>query len=187
MRETRKAIILLTVLMSLLVLAACGDPTRGHLKAGNNFATAGQYAEAAEEYEAALELDPDNVDVMTNLGVAYYQLGQPSMAIDMYNKAVAIAPEDADIRSNLAASYVQQYEPEGTTEPLEMALEQYQKAVELDPDLPEAHYGLGVVYMLLGQTEDAITSFEKFQELDKGTDPQATENAQVLLEQLRGQ
>ena len=187
MRETRNAIILLVVLLSLLVLAACGDPTQGHLKAGNNFTTAGQYAEAVEEYEAALELDPDNVDVMTNLGVAYYQLGQPSMAVDMYNKAIAIAPEDADIRSNLAASYVQQYEPDGTTEPLDMALEQYQKAVELEPDLPEAHYGLGAVYMLLGQTESAITSFERFQELDKGTDPQATENAQAILQQLIGQ
>ena len=187
MTETRKTIILFAVLMSLLTLAACGDPTQGHLKAGNNFTSAGQFAEAVEEYEAALELDPDNVDVMTNLGVAYYQLGQPTMAIDMYNKAIEIAPEDADIRSNLAASYVQQYEPEGTTEPLEMALEQYQKAIELDPDLPEAHYGLGVVYMLLGQTEDAIASFVKFQELDKGTDPQATENAQAILEQLRGQ
>jgi Flp pilus assembly protein TadD len=187
MRETRKTITLLAVLASLLLLAACGDPTKGHLKAGNNFTTAGQYAEAVEEYEAALELDPDNVDVMTNLGVAYYQLGQPSMAIDMYNRAIEIAPEDADIRSNLAASYVQQFEPEGTTEPLEMALEQYQKAVELEPDLPEAHYGLGAVYMLLGQTENAITSFEKFQELDKGTDPQATESAQAILEQLRGQ
>ena len=187
MRETRKAILLLALLTSLLALGACGDPTQGHLKAGNNFTTAGQYAEAVEEYEAALELDPDNVDVMTNLGVAYYQLGQPSMAIDMYNKAMEIAPEDADIRSNLAASYVQQYEPEGTTEPLEMALEQYQKAVELEPDLPEAHYGLGAVYMLLGQTDEAIASFEQFQALDKGTDPQATENAQAILEQLRGQ
>jgi len=187
MRETRKTIILLVVLMSLLVLGACGDPTRGHLKAGNGFASAGQYAEAVEEYEAALELDPDNVDVMTNLGVAYYQLGQPSMAIDIYNKAIAIAPEDADIRSNLAAAYVQQYEPEGTTEPLEMALEQYQKAVELEPDLPEAHYGLGAVYMLLGQVDNAIAFFERFQELDKGTDSQATENAQAILEQLRGQ
>ncbi len=187
MKGNRKALLLLILLLGSLVLAACGDPTGGHLKAGNGFTEAGQFAEAVEEYEAALELDPGNVDVMTNLGVAYYQLGQPSMAVDIYNQAIAIAPEDADIRSNLAAAYVQQYEPEGDTEPLDMALEQYQKAVELDPDLPEAHFGLGIVYWLLERNDEAIAEFEEFQAVDKGTDPQATQNAQAMLEQLRGQ
>ena len=188
MKRTRKAILLLLVgLLSLPALAACGETARALLEKGNEFTQAGQYAEAVEEYERALELDPDNVDVMANLGVAYYGLRQLSMAIDIYNKAIAIAPEDADLRSNLAAAYVQQYEPDGATDPLDMALEQYQKAIELAPDLAEAHYGMGVVYSLLGQTGEAIAALEKFQELDTGNDPQATQNAQTMLEQLRGQ
>lgn len=187
MKGSGKAIFLLVALLSLLALAACGDPTQGHLKAGNAFTKNGHYAEAVEEYEAALELDPENVDVMSNLGVAYYQLGQPSMAIDMYNRALAIAPEDAGIYSNLAAAYVQLYEPDGTTEPLEMAREQYQKAVEIAPDLAEGHYGLGVVHALLGQIDEAVAAFERFQEVDKGTDEQATKGAQQFLDQLRGQ
>ena len=187
MKGTGKAFVFLVVLLSLLALAACGDPTQGHLKAGNEFTKAGNFAEAVEEYEAALELEPENVDVMSNLGVAYYQLGQPSMAIDMYNQALALAPEDAGIHSNLAAAYVQLYEPDGPTEPLEMALQQYQKAVELAPDLAEGHYGLGVVHALLGQVDEAIAAFLRFQEVDKGADQQATEGARQFLQQLRGQ
>jgi len=158
-----------------------------HFIRGNEFTKAGQYPEAAEQLEKALELLPNNVDVMVNLGVTYYQLGQLTMAIDIYTKAIAIAPEDADIRSNLAAAYVQQYDPEGSTEPLEMALVQYQKATELAPDMAEAHYGMGMVYYLLEQAGQAIASFEKFQELDSGKDPQATLNAQQILDQLRGE
>ena len=146
-----------------------------------------QFAEAAEEYEKALELEPDNVDVMSNLGVTYYRLGELDKAVEIYTKAIAVAPEDADIRSNLAAAYVQKQDPGGTTDQLDMALEQYQKAIELAPDLAEAHFGAGAVHALLGRIDEAIQSFEKFQELDTGTDSKATENAQAILEELRGQ
>lgn len=186
MKRNRVALLILVALVSLLALTACGDPTQGHLRAGDEFNKAGQYAEAVEEYEKALQLDPDNVDVMSNLGVAYYQLGQPNMAIDMYNQALANAPEDADIYSNLAAAYAQLYEPGETIEPLEMAMEHYKKAIELAPDLPAAHYGLGAVYTLLNRVDEAIASFERFQELDDGTDQQATEGARQYLDQLKG-
>jgi tetratricopeptide (TPR) repeat protein len=187
MKRIRKAALLLLVgLLSSLALTACGQTAEGHFRKGNEFAEAVQFAEAAEEYEKALELEPDNVDVMSNLGVTYYRLGELDKAIEIYTKAIAIAPEDADIHSNLAAAYVQKQEP-GATDQLDMALEQYQTAIELAPDLAEAHYGAGAVYALLGRIEEAIQAFERFQELDTGTDPKATENAQAILEQLRGQ
>lgn len=188
MNRMRKATLLLLVgLLSLLALAACGETAQSHFQKGNELNQTGEYAKAAEEYEKALELEPDYVDAMTNLGVTYYRLQQLDKAIEVYTRAIAVAPEDADIRSNLAAAYVQTYEPGGPTEPLDLALEQYQKAVELAPDLIQAHFGLGVVYSMLGQTEEAIAALETFQELDKGEDPQATESAQSMLDQLRGQ
>ena len=188
MKRTRKAALLLLVgLLGSLALTACGPTVKGHFQEGNEFFEAMQFAEAAEEYEKALELEPDNVDVMSNLGVTYYRLGELDKAVEIYTKAIAVAPEDADIRSNLAAAYVQKQEPGGTTDQLDMALEQYQKAIELAPDLAEAHFGAGAVYALLGRIDEAIQSFEKFQELDTGTDSKATENAQAILEELRGQ
>ena len=188
MKYTRKATLLLLVgLLGLLALAGCGPAARGHFEKGNSLYEEMKFEEAAEEYEKALELEADNVDVMSNLGVTYYRLGKLDEAIEVYNKAIATAPEDADIRSNLAAAYVQKQGPEGGTDYLNMALEQYQKAIELEPDLAEAHYGAGTVYALLQQNEEAIQEFEKFQALDKGDDPRATENAAAILEQLRGQ
>ena len=188
MKRTRKATLLLLVgLLGSLALTACGPEVKGHFEKGNEFFEAMQFAEAAEEYEKALELEPDNVDVMSNLGVTYYRLGQLDKAVKVYTRAIAIAPKDADIRSNLAAAHVQQYEPGGATDQLDMALEQYHKAIELAPDLAEAHFGAGAVYALLGRVEEAIQAFEKFQELDTGTDLKATENAHAILEQLRGQ
>ena len=66
-------------------------------------------------------------------------------------------------------------------------LTSFRKAAELKPNLAEAHFGLGVVYGLLERNDEAIRELTRFQELDTGKDPIATENAAAYLEQLRGQ
>lgn len=190
MKTTQKAISLFFVsLLIMLSLSMCGqaEPAEDHFKRGNELSLSGEFEEAVAEYEQALETEPQNVDILSNLGVAYYNLGQMDKAIEHYSKAIEIAPKDADIRSNLAAAYVQKYQASGVLDHLESALEEYQTAVELNPSLAEAFFGLGVVYALLGQNDDAIQAFEEFQGLDTGQDSQATDNAQEYLKLLRGQ
>lgn len=184
---------MIAVLLSS-ALAACGaippspvaprattsEAVNEHFLRGNELAQEGRFEEAIAEYQAALETDPDSVSAMVNLGIAYYSMGQLDDAIKQYQQALEIAPNDADIHSNLGAAYVQQ-------DNLEEGLQEYQTAVSLDPELAQAYFGLGVIYGGLGQNEDAIAAFEKFQELDEGQDPMATDLAQQYLEQLKGQ
>lgn len=190
-----------TVVVLMLLVTGCGQtPTSEpstpgepsataleHFRQGNDLSRSGDFEKAAEEYEKALELEPQYVDAMTNLGVAYYNLGQLDQAIVQYSKAIEIAPSDADIRSNLAAAHVQKHQDTGDPEELKKALEQYETATELNPDLAEAYFGLGVIYALQGDKAQAIQAFERFQELDQGQDPLATNSAEEYLMQLRGQ
>jgi tetratricopeptide (TPR) repeat protein len=174
------------VVVALLVVAgmvACGGEkvsSKEHFQLGNEATQNGDWELAIAEYEAVLDVEPDNASALTNLGVVYYNTGELELAIEQYEKAIEIAPKDADIRSNLAAALVQ-------VNQLERALDEYSLAVELDPDLFEAHFGLGVVYALMGDNEKAIEAFEAFQALDTGKDPMATQQAQQYLQQLRGQ
>jgi len=163
------------------------SPAQEHFRQGNEYSQAGEFEQAAEEYRKVLEIEPQNVDAMTNLGVAYYNLGKLDEAVAQYGKALEIAPKDADIHSNLAAAYVQKYQLSKAPEQLDKALAEYKTALELTPGLPEAHFGLGVVYLLLGRTDDALLALEKFLDLDTGKDPLATENAKEYIKQLRGQ
>jgi Flp pilus assembly protein TadD len=163
------------------------SPAQEHFRQGNEFSQAGESEKAVDQYLMVLETEPQNVDAMTNLGVAYYSLGKLDEAVEQYRKALAIAPNDADIHSNLAAAYVQKYQQSGAQEQLDTALAEYQKAVELAPGLSEAHFGLGVVYLLLGRNDDALQALEKFLDLDTGKDPLATANAKEYIKQLRGQ
>ena len=179
-------------LVTLLVisgLVTCGgdttptpDPTtvQDHFQKGNEYAQAGDFEKAVVEYQAVLEAEPENVSVLTNLGVVYYSLGQLDEAIAQYNKALELAPQDADIHSNLAAAYVQKGE-------LEKARQSYQRAIDFDPSLAEAHFGLGVVYMQMGDAEQARQAFTRFQEYDTGKDPLASEKAKEYLQRLGGQ
>ena len=189
MRVQRFGVILLIALLLVLALAACGDtaPTAEPVDVAKQFeeanalARAGEFDKAIAAYKLVLGADPENVSALTNLGVAYYSTGNLEESISSYLEALEVSSEDdADIRSNLAAAYVQ-------TGKFENALEQYQKAVELKPELAEAHFGLGVVYVQLQDSESAIAAFLKFQEVDTGSDVIATEQAQQYLDQLRGQ
>jgi Flp pilus assembly protein TadD len=197
------ALVLIALLLGAL-LAGCGsatptgqppltaEPASGSLptavpttaeewfEAGNRHAQAGEFQEAIAAYQSALELRPDYVSAMSNLGVAYYNNGQLEEAVAVYQKALEIAPEDAAAHSNLAAAYVQLGQ-------LQEALAAYTRAVELEPALSQAYFGLGVVYMQMGQTEDAIQAFESFQKHDTGEDAMATTQAEQYLDQLRGQ
>ncbi len=191
----------LVIAALMLLLASCGQtPTAEpstpdeppptaleHFRQGNELSRAGEFENAVKEYEKALELDPQYVDAMTNLGVAYYNLGQLDEAIEQYTAALDIAPSDADIHSNLAAAYVQKHQLSSDPEQLDKALAEYERAVELNPDLAEAYFGLGVIYALQDQTDQAIQAFEHFQELDQGQDPIASNSAEEFLKQLRGQ
>jgi tetratricopeptide (TPR) repeat protein len=197
----RNQVLCFVAIVQTLLLAGCGQtPTaqppgpdepsstaQEHFREGNDLSRAGEFDKAAEQYEKALETDPEYVDAMTNLGVAYYNLGQLDKAIEQYNKAIKIAPSDADIRSNLAAAHVQKHQSTSDPEELDRAVEQYEKAIELNPDLAEAHFGLGVIYALQDENAQAIRAFERFLELDQGQDPMATSNAEEYLKQLKGQ
>jgi len=184
----KAGIFFLVGVVVMLTLTTCGEvaPTEEPLsveehyfRQGNEFIQAGELEKAVDEYKKALEIEPENVDALTNLGVVYYNLGRLDEAIDQYSKALAIAPDDADIHSNLAAAYVQ-------TNQFDKALEEYQTAVTLNPDLAEAHFGLGVIYVQFDQKDKAIQAFEKFQELDTGKDPTASSQAKQYLQQLKG-
>jgi tetratricopeptide (TPR) repeat protein len=178
-----QAVVALSVAVAVLLgLVACGDSSsvEEHFQQGNEYAQAGEFEKAITEFEAVLQIDPDNVSAMSNLGVVYYNLGRLDEAIQQYQEAIARAPDDADIHSNLAAAFVQKGQ-------LDKALQEYESAVQINPELAEAHFGLGVVFQQTGKVDEAIAAFERFQALDTGSDAMATDLAKQYLERLKGE
>jgi tetratricopeptide (TPR) repeat protein len=62
---------------------------------------AGRYQEAANWYEQALKLRPKDVNVSTDLGIAYYYMNDPDRALGQFDRSLEIDPKHAKTLLNI--------------------------------------------------------------------------------------
>ncbi len=116
------------------------------------------YAEAAEAYEEAIQLNPDQWGYYLNLGLAYKKLNEREKAAAAFQKAVELNPDSFSSNKELGEVLAK----EGK---FEEAKAYYLKATELDPDDPDAFYNLGVCLTNLGESDGAVDAFLRTIEL----------------------
>lgn len=123
---------------------------------------AGNYTEAIEKLEAALEKglkfkEPDEIE--TTLGNAYMLLNENERAVEHHKKALALNPKNHVAMVNLGATY------RGMGK-LDEAEQMYEKARVLAPDYPELHGSLGALYIFQGKFAKGEASLRHALELD---------------------
>ena len=69
---------------------------------------------AAEEFQVAVKLQPDNAKLFNVLGAAYAELGLMDKAVENFNAAVRLAPAEPDYRKNLADAMAMKTSVAGT-------------------------------------------------------------------------
>lgn len=68
---------------------------------GNLYFDAERYEEARRWYEAALTIDPKNVNASTDLGIAYYYSNQPDRALAQFDESLAVDPKHSKTLLNV--------------------------------------------------------------------------------------
>lgn len=113
----------------------------------------------AEALAALLELEPDNVSALINLGTVEYNRGRHTEALSLYRRATEANPRHALAFFNLgnALDEMRQY-PE--------AVEAYKQALAIDPRYEDAHYNLALAYSRTGEKRKAIPHWGKYVRLD---------------------
>ena len=99
---------------------------------GNVYFDAERYAEAIRWYEAAIAIDPGNVNASTDLGVAYYYSNQADRALAQFDHSLSIDPTHAKTLLNMGI--VRAFGKQD----LAGAVEAWQKVVEVAPGTPES-------------------------------------------------
>jgi len=112
----------------------------------------GNYSEAIEILSAALTIDEQNVEVLTELAMGYDNTGRAEMAEPLYRQVVSLQPQSASCYNNLGFNLMLQGDyPE--------AISVLSRSLKIEPDNVHAQNNLAIAYALSGNEERAIRLF----------------------------
>jgi tetratricopeptide (TPR) repeat protein len=97
----------------------------------NMYFDAERYDDAIKWYEEALKLQPNDVDVSTDLGVCYYYTNQPDRALAQFEKSLKIDPKH--VKTLLNVGIVRAFGKQD----LDGATKAWEDVIKLAPDAPE--------------------------------------------------
>jgi len=124
----------------------------------------GNVNKALQCYEAGLELEPENVQLLNDRGFMLLEQSNMTEAQACFRRVVELAPESIESWLNLGWTYRETGEPAA-------ALDAYTRASRLDPDRAEIWTSLGVCELEIGERDaalrKALRSFELAAELDE--------------------
>ena len=125
------------------------------------------------------KLKPQRLDYLSE-ALALERQGDYDAALTSYRLALRDQPNDPRILQNMAIAY-------SKTGRLEEAIRTYRRALELDPGLSGAHYGLGFLLLRRGDVAGATKHLEAFLDAPpKGAEAERwIRHAQDTLEELR--
>jgi tetratricopeptide (TPR) repeat protein len=109
---------------------------------------------AVQQFQRALQIDPDYSIALQNLGSAYRQKKDWPAAKTALERSLALNPDDPEANYSLAMVYAQQNDAAD-------AFTYFQKALAARPTYPEALNNLGILYLRTQRPAEAIRSFEE--------------------------
>ncbi len=117
------------------------------------------YSGAIEDYDKALEINPEYTDAYNHRGNAKKEQGNYSGAIEDYDKALEIDPKYVAAYNNRGLAKAEQGNYSG-------AIEDYDKALEIDPKYVAAYNNRGLAKAEQGNYSGAIEDYDKALEID---------------------
>jgi tetratricopeptide (TPR) repeat protein len=172
---------ILLILAFIFVSTSCGKISYGKLRANYHFSRANHafrdshFRDAIEEYELALQYNPDLIDAYRFLGESYKSLYKPAVeternkeveakALEALNKAYEIDPMNREIIYSLGDMY-------DKIRDFDQAEQLYLKILELDPTNMGNYYVVAEFYKRYAggddeeKAEGEKTPFEKAEEM----------------------
>jgi tetratricopeptide (TPR) repeat protein len=96
--------------------------------------------------ERCYQLHPEDVNLLLNLGGAYILAERHRYAVPVLERASELDSDNPAVWSNLAAAYLGKLVT-ATEKRQVRALAAYQRVLELEPDYPNVHYNMGLIYI----------------------------------------
>lgn len=160
---------------AVLLLAAGtvrADSAADRVAEGNRLYREGRYDKAAEQYDRAIEADPELTEAQFNKANALYRQQKLDEAIEIYRQA-AVQSRDADMvaraKYNLGNSYFrkgleQKDDPRKAIESLEAGIDSWRQVRRMKPDNAAAARNIEVARLLIKQLREQMQNQSEQQE-----------------------
>ncbi len=139
---------------------------------GHSAAWDQDWNKAAEFYNQALSQKPEDAKAMNSLALAFFEMQEYDQALQMYLKVTKIAPDDpiplekaatlyenAGNRDAAAEMAVRAAELYLKRQEIEKAIENWSRAVSIQPEHLRAHSRLAIVFERLGRKPQAAREY----------------------------
>lgn len=129
-----------------------------YIERGLDFVEQGELKLAAADFQAALELDPENIDALNNLGLVYIELSLYEPASELFETVLASDPGNVVANGGMCAAlaFIQPVQGEARC----------REVIQENPQNAEAINSLGIALILQDKNEDAIAAFQTAIELN---------------------
>jgi tetratricopeptide (TPR) repeat protein len=122
------------------VIAADARNAKAHNMLGKTYFMMGQFQKAGSELEETLKLVPGDYDAEYTLGLSFLKRKEVARAKQLYERMVERLGNRPALRVLIGRAYRE-------TGFLPESIEEFKKAIELDPKFPRVHYYLGLTYL----------------------------------------
>ena len=146
-----------------------GEDFLFHLYRGSELLQDNCVAEAKEELERALSMQPRDIEGQGLLGVVYFRLGLYPRAIQIYEDIIRLCPDEVTPRVNVALCYLKTGQPQ-------LARDALEEVIRRVPGHTRAWGYLGLVFERLGDYAKALAAFER------AGQPQMARRMQALID-----
>lgn len=153
----------LLLVIATFLLTACASKNDLKTKQAEIYFGAGtqslmdkQYTEALKNLLQANKLDPENSEILNNLGMAYYFKGEKDLAVKHLLEALRINEDNSDAKINLASIYYK----EGKVEDSEKLYKEVLKDLTYDKQA-RTYFNLGIIHLNAYKDTVAAESYFK--------------------------
>jgi tetratricopeptide (TPR) repeat protein len=147
----------------------------------------GQASQAIDEYKKALELDPNNSLIYSEMAQSYLRSNRTREAAETAGKAISVDPDNIEAHKLLSAIYLQtigrataQQPP--SVETINAAIHEFEEIVRIDPTERQSFVMLGRLYQVKGDRDKAAEIYNKLLGIEPGSEEGVTALAKLHME-----
>jgi len=125
-----------------------------HYELASHYDSDEMFDKAIEEYEKALELDPNYGYALNSFAYMYSDMGEYEKSIEYFKRYASINPNDANPVDSVAELYFRMGR-------LDEAVAKYKEVLEIRPDFFQTYWRIGYIYALKEDYKQALEWFER--------------------------